>query len=158
MSSLKDFIQAPSNNFPGNMALSIGAPASGWLEADGSIVSQATYPTLFSQVGLIQDGFNTWTRRTPGTISTIRALTYSATDGLYVYAGDGGTLGTSTDAITWTVRTPGTVTFILLSLILQQTVCMFMQVLEEFRHIHRCNNLDPTNPRYCFLDSCSHLR
>jgi hypothetical protein len=29
-------------------------------------------------------------------------------DGLYVYGGNGGVLGTSTDAITWTRRTPGT--------------------------------------------------
>jgi hypothetical protein len=37
----------------------------------------------------------TWTIRTPGTISTIRALTYG--NGLYVYAGDGGVLGTAAE-------------------------------------------------------------
>ena len=85
----------------------------GYLKCDGAILSQATYSSLFAKVGLIQDGnvFKTWTRRTPGTVSVIRALTYA--DGLYVYGGDGGVLGTSTDAITWTIRTPGTTTFIL---------------------------------------------
>lgn len=58
MSSLKNFIQAPSNNFPGDMAWSIGSPSSGWLEADGSIVSQAAFPTLFAQVGLLPGVYN----------------------------------------------------------------------------------------------------
>jgi hypothetical protein len=84
----------------------------GYLKCDGSILSQTTYSSLFAKVGLIVNGLNTWTIRTPGTISFIRALTYSATDGLYVYGGDGGVLGTSTDAITWTRRTPGTISII----------------------------------------------
>lgn len=44
------------------------------------------------------------------TTSTINALTYG--NGLYVYAGNGGVLATSTNAVTWTDRTSGTVSTI----------------------------------------------
>ena len=86
-------------------------PGSDWLLCDGSILTQTTYSTLFNTIGLIADGVITWTARTSGTASTINALTYG--NNLYVYAGDGGVLRTSTDAITWTARTSGTASAIL---------------------------------------------
>jgi hypothetical protein len=46
-----------------------------------------------------------WTNRTTASFN-INALAYG--NGLYLYAGENGILGTSTDAITWTTRTSGT--------------------------------------------------
>ena len=78
-----------------------------YMLANGSIISQSTYPDLYSKVGLIIDGFDNWQAFTTPTFSgVIYATTYS--NGLYVYAGSVGTLATSTDAITWTARTSGT--------------------------------------------------
>jgi hypothetical protein len=77
-----------------------------YLACDGSIVSQTTYPNLFSQVGLLENGLDNWTQRNPQTTGAISALTYG--DNLYVYAGASGVLATSTNAITWTARTSGT--------------------------------------------------
>jgi hypothetical protein len=84
-------------------------PGSEWLRCDGSIVLQATYSTLFSRLGRIQD-LPAWTTRVTATGTTIRALTYSGT--LYVNAGNDGVLATSTNAITWTARTSGTASVI----------------------------------------------
>jgi hypothetical protein len=81
-------------------------PGSKWLLADGSVVSQATYPSLFKKVGFRSSAFGVWTTQTSGTTSGIFALTYA--NNLYVYAGTGGVLGTSTNAITWTVQASGT--------------------------------------------------
>ena len=79
---------------------------SDWLPSDGTVVAQATYPELYSQIGLITDGFETWTARTSGTSSTINSLVYG--NGLYVYGANDGGLRTSTNAITWTARTSDT--------------------------------------------------
>ena len=49
---------------------------------------------------------SSWTLRTSGTSSTIRALLYAGNR--YVYAGDGGVLATSTDGITWSTKSSGT--------------------------------------------------
>jgi hypothetical protein len=95
-------------------------PGSTWLECNGQVVSQTTYSSLFSKVGLLPDGFNdASTFTTYGTITTdtfagVQSMAYNGTD-LYVAVGyrkDGGATytnlaWTSTDAITWTVRTPG---------------------------------------------------
>jgi hypothetical protein len=108
MSTLKDFTSAITQPVAGEIARvnENQVPPSGYLECDGSIVSQATYPDLFNQLGLFPDGVATWTARTSGTASSIVALTYG--NNLYVYAGLGGVLATSTNAITWTARTSGT--------------------------------------------------
>jgi hypothetical protein len=81
-------------------------PGSSWLPCLGGIVDQATYPELFSRIGLVINGGKTWTARTSGTAQFIFALTYG--NNLYVYAASGGAVATSTDAITWTARTSGT--------------------------------------------------
>jgi hypothetical protein len=106
MSSLKNLTNAPSNNYPGDATWDSKQSSSGWLAMDGSIASQASNPVLYANVGLIKDGLNTWTARTSGTTSPIRSIIYG--NSLYVYAGAGGVLATSTDAITWTARTSGT--------------------------------------------------
>jgi hypothetical protein len=117
-----------------------------WLECDGSVVSQADYPTLYSRIGLVNEvGTNfvnnaaaaivntqigiaygngvfvsvgnagsiyttldglTYTSRTSGTASTLRAVTYG--NGIYVAGGNGGVVLNSLDGITWTIRTSTT--------------------------------------------------
>jgi hypothetical protein len=76
---------------------------------DGSTVSQATYPQLYAQVGLIRNGnwTSTWTTRTTPSTAGLSAVIYNGTD-LFVAGGTSGALATSTDAITWTARTSGT--------------------------------------------------
>jgi len=71
---------------------------------NGSILSQSTYPELYSMVGLIKNTF-TWTARTSAATG-INALIYE--NSLFVYAGTGGAIATSTDGVTWTTRTSGT--------------------------------------------------
>src|SRR6185295_6630412 len=87
--------------------------ANRWLICNGATLSQATYPALFARLGLINNGGTIWTSRTSGTTTTINALTFGSVfvffgNSLYVYAGGGGALATSVDAITWTARTSGT--------------------------------------------------
>jgi hypothetical protein len=103
----------------GNVGISVGTvqvfsgevtdsyPDSSWLQCNGLVYSQAAYTELFSRLGSIPNNpAATWTARTSGTTQAIFALTYA--DGLYVYAGQNGSLATSTDAITWTARTSDT--------------------------------------------------
>lgn len=89
-----------------------GYPSSEWLRCNGQTVSQATYPTLYSRIGIIANTINNanWTTRTSGTSSSIRAIVYG--NGTWVRGGAGGSVGTSTDAITWTSRTSGVATII----------------------------------------------
>jgi hypothetical protein len=90
---------------------SAGYPSSDWLACNGQAISQASYPTLYSRIGLIPNTVNTtWTSRTSGTSSSIRAIIYG--NNTWVRAGAGGSVGTSTDAITWTSRTSGVITAI----------------------------------------------
>lgn len=73
----------------------------GWLKCDGSILSQATYPALFSQVGLLNGPGQNWVERDTTITSQFTSLHYG--NGLYV-AYSGSNVLTSTDAITWSVR------------------------------------------------------
>ena len=73
----------------------------GWLKCDGRILTQASYPALFAQVGLINGPAQNWTQQNSTTTTQINSLHYG--NGLYVaYAGSD--VLTSTDAVTWNYR------------------------------------------------------
>lgn len=83
--------------------------ANGWLKCDGQILSQVTYPTAFSMVGLIKDG---------GTVYTTRVLTTAAQINMQGVASDGttvvgvcsnGAIYTKTSGA-WTLQTSGIAT------------------------------------------------
>jgi len=79
-------------------------PDSTWLKADGSVVSQATYPALFAKVGLQPDGLDNFEVVAP-TFTQTGVFHYG--ESLYLAGGFTGELATSTDSITWTARTSG---------------------------------------------------
>lgn len=110
--------QTPSSggSEPGTLAYyatSGGSSLSGWLKCDGAVVSQATYPDLYAQMGLINAPGKAWTSTTIDTFNfTTSATPYvSYVNSVYI-ATIGSTsyydLATSTDAITWTIRNTGT--------------------------------------------------
>jgi hypothetical protein len=79
----------------------------GYLRCDGSIASVSAYPKLAETIGFIKDGeINFGTLRNSNTTSIINTLTYG--NGIYVYAGNGGVLATSTNGVDWTLQTSGT--------------------------------------------------
>ena len=87
-----------------------------WLPCDGSIISQATYPSLYTAVGDIVDGFDYLNATDINTFTTPYGNTIYQTiyDGSkYVAVGTTGYIATSTDAITWTTRSSGTINSIL---------------------------------------------
>ncbi len=89
-----------------------GTSISGWLPCDGSIVSQATYPDLFAQMGLINGPNTIWTSTDLDTQMTITALSHA--NSTYFAFGPANypyKLWSSTDAATWTPRSvPSTAT------------------------------------------------
>ena len=109
MNSLKFFKGLEQNkigeNILGLNSLNDFYISDGYLKCDGSIVSQNSYPNLYSKIGLIRDNFS-WATQTSGTTSTINGITYG--NGYYVYGGGGGILGTSTNVINWATQTSGT--------------------------------------------------
>jgi hypothetical protein len=87
-------------------------PSDKWLQCNGSTVSQATYPELFSVLGLqpsIATAAVTWTTRTSQFVSG-RISSAAFGNDLFLLAGDSGKISTSTNAITWTSRTSGIIT------------------------------------------------
>jgi len=84
-------------------------PGPQWLKTDGSILSQATYSTLFSRVGLINSGGTVWAVRTSPTTTTINAVAGGPSSYVFGAAGTAN-MGTSTDSITWTKIYPPTTT------------------------------------------------
>jgi hypothetical protein len=77
-----------------------------WLKCNGASVSQATYATLYTRLGLISDV----QKATLTSVSNLPATTNSIVLGnsLFVAVGASGAISTSTDLITWTTRTSGT--------------------------------------------------
>lgn len=88
--------------------------APNWLNCDGSTLSQGAYPTLFSRLGLLNNGGSVWTART--TNAPISSLIAFYANSLFVAASAAPTkiptIFTSTDAITWTGHASGTNTVI----------------------------------------------
>lgn len=117
MSSLRSLTEAYDPPQAGEIVqLPFNADTTGYLKCDGSVVSQATYSSLFAQTGLIADGslINTWETRTlyrlppGGTVGDrmVDPLRMTYADGTYVIGGSGAFyLVTSTDGATWTART-----------------------------------------------------
>jgi hypothetical protein len=78
-----------------------------YIKCDGSNLSKTTHPILFSKIGNLPSNEPTAvTTITSGTGNTLRKIIYA--NGLYVVAGDGGELRTSTNGTNWTGRTSGT--------------------------------------------------
>lgn len=80
-----------------------------WLLCNGATYSQATYTTLYANIGLItntQGGGATWATVTSPTSSAITSGCYGG--GLYLIAGASGLLYSSSNATTWTAQTSGT--------------------------------------------------
>lgn len=75
-----------------------------WLKCDGSILSQATYPTLYDRIGLINPGGTVWEKQTTSISTNLSAIDFSS---IFLTVGTNGSAFTSTDGITWTARNTG---------------------------------------------------
>ncbi len=75
---------------------------------NGQIVSQATYPDLFSIVGHQPSFIWTFSKPTTGSTNAIQHVAFG--NSKYVAVGSGGYISTSTDLITWTSQTSGVAT------------------------------------------------
>ena len=77
----------------------------GYVKCDGSVVAQATYPSLYSAIGLIPDSnvLTTWTVQSQP-FNGILSATYGAS--VFLASGYSNSLATSTDGVTWTSRNP----------------------------------------------------
>lgn len=75
--------------------------AQGWKKCDGSILTQTTYPALFSQVGLLNGPGVNWIAQNSTITSQFSSIHYG--NGLYVAYGSSNIV-TSTDAVSWTLR------------------------------------------------------
>lgn len=69
------------------------------------VASDGTNFVAVGVAGKISDSTNgtTWTARTSGTAENLRAVTYSATKGLWIAVGDNDTILTSTNRTSWTL-------------------------------------------------------
>lgn len=87
----------------GRVIQSVGVPPGGkWLKLDGSILSQAAYPDLYTVIGQIlldRIDVGQWA----GTTGTINSICVSG--GVFIAVGTNGITYTSTDAVSWTART-----------------------------------------------------
>ena len=77
----------------------------GYVKCDGSVVAQATYPSLYSAIGLIPDS-NVLTTWTVGSSPFNVPLTVTYGAGVFLAAGGTNGAATSTDGVTWTSRNP----------------------------------------------------
>ena len=82
-----------------------GAPAGNWLLCNGATYSQATYPALYSALGLLDPGGTVWTNKAIPS-QQISSFIYGSN---FVYGGPSGIIYTSTDLVTFTNRNTGTV-------------------------------------------------
>lgn len=93
----------------GDVLLSARAPSSHWLPCSGLTYAQASYPALFAEVGLIENGIHDgryWLPRSAGFgTSAVRSLSYA--NGLWFAGSPDGKFATSTDGLNWTARDVG---------------------------------------------------
>lgn len=82
-------------------------PNPNWLLCDGSAVSQATYPTLYQRVGLINEAGTNFAVNVTATITQIQ-VAVAFGNSVFTSIGQAGSVYTTTDGITWTSRTSGT--------------------------------------------------
>lgn len=93
---------------PGDVLYSNRALATpDWLPCDGSIYLQASYPALFSALGLLPNNLGNWSQATLPALTNWCSVAYG--NGVFVaISGTAGTntsiAATSTDGITWTQR------------------------------------------------------
>jgi microcystin-dependent protein len=91
---------------PGHMRyFATDAAPAGYLKCDGSVVSQATYPKLYSAVGLIPDAF---THSLIASTTATSAPVYG--NGIIVASSGSGFAISSTNGVNWVRSTTGTVT------------------------------------------------
>lgn len=81
---------------------------SNWLGLNGQILSQATYPDLFNQIGIIDPPGTgpLWDTTSSAVATAAFGCAFGA--GVYVVVGATGTISSSTDCQTWTSRSSGT--------------------------------------------------
>ena len=79
-------------------------PGTGWLPCDGTVYSQATYPTLFARIGHTPQ-FQ-WTKAAGFGTHIPQAIAYGG--GVYVAVCADGAVFTSANLTSWTSRTSGT--------------------------------------------------
>lgn len=76
--------------------------ALGWKKCDGSILSQASYPALYAQVGLLNAPAQDWhVQQSSFATTSIYAIAYG--NGTFVATAFAGVLASSTDAKNWSV-------------------------------------------------------
>jgi hypothetical protein len=115
MSLLSSYVNNIDNVAIGEVAEVIPSKASeyttdGYLQADGSILSQATYPDLYNKIGLIQDGLDSWTARILSATSFNGDVLYGNNSFVVgiTSTSPAGNLVTSTDGITWSYSSTST--------------------------------------------------
>ena len=94
-----------------------GYPGSDWLQCNGGVVLQATYPTLYSRIGLIPNGGTSYAFQAanstvqPNTANAQGGTSFTGLTGIRYLIGGRNTVtnlpsvATSTDAVTWSTAT-----------------------------------------------------
>lgn len=98
-------IAARASSFAiGDVLLSARNPGAQWLPCSGLTYLQSGYPTLFNEVGLIENGIHDgryWLPRSAGFgDAAISCVSYA--NGRWFVGGSGGMCASSTDALNWT--------------------------------------------------------
>ena len=94
----------------GDTLYSTQAPDANWKAADGSVLTQASYPDLFSKIGLLADGQGSWTQYAAwGSSSFVTVGAAEDGNNIYLVASSSGVqLTKSTDLNTWSGSVPST--------------------------------------------------
>lgn len=115
MDMATQYLQIPDVGIPvGTIAqFAVGAgdtylTGNNWLKCDGSTVSQSTYATLYSHIGLVKTFAGSWTLPAKANTTSWNGIATDGTGNLYVLVSSGGVVNSSTDLVTLTSRTSGT--------------------------------------------------